>query len=311
MPFSKQDNVIDWFQEIIGGKYPEKVQTLLKLLIDSERPIEILFEIPRWGRFKMLDFRTLDTIKNNPTYSTENDKERFSIPYLISKEIDEHQQRYQAEYIMAGNLLPFARDFDADGYRFLYFKSNDNIVYYSDLDSEKPEEVMVTDIEELLGPLVDIIKGISEDGKTSFQIEKVSEWRRNRPRLEAFVEKKNTFICDGECIYDVMDYKWIIEQLTEMTDGELSLESFEGTWEEEAMFINVTINGISGKFSLEVNSDWVDSAIVYNLNEMLEPLKKEKLFIEVYDDRWGQEFGVVFGNKATFEVLLKNDFIPD
>ena len=212
---------------------------------------------------------------------------------------------------MAGNLLPFARDFDADGYRFLYFKSNDNIVYYSDLDSEKPEEVMVTDIEELLGPLVDIIKGISEDGKTSFQIEKVSEWRRNRPRLEAFVEKKNTFICDGECIYDVMDYKWIIEQLTEMTDGELSLESFEGTWEEEAMFINVTINGISGKFSLEVNSDWVDSAIVYNLNEMLEPLKKEKLFIEVYDDRWGQEFGVVFGNKATFEVLLKNDFIPD
>ena len=80
---------------------------------------------------------------------------------------------------------------------------------------------------------------------------------------------------------------------------------------KKTIFINATINGVSGKFSLEVNSDYVDSAIVHNLNALLEPLKKDRFFIEVYDEnRWGQEFGVVYGDKATQDLLIKNKLVP-
>jgi hypothetical protein len=307
MSLSKQDNIIDWFQEKMGAQYPEKVQALLKVMAASECTIEILFKIPdKWWRLKVLDFQLLDAIKNNPAYTTNDFKERFTNPYFISIDIDEHNQEYTGENQPTGKALPFAVDIEGDGCDFLYYSSEDNVVYNCNLNSILPGEVFLTDIEVLLGSLDDIIREISENGKTSFEIDNVYVVR---PPLEKLVEKKNIFVCDGECVDEVMAYQWIIEQLTEISDGLLTLESFEGT-DGHTRTINVTINGISGQFTVKGKTDWIDSAIILALNELLKPVMKDKFFIEVYDERWGQEFGVVYGDKTMYDLLLKNFLIP-
>lgn len=301
-------NNIDWFQETIGAQYPEKVQALLKAMVAAEHTTEILFKGPEmWWKYKVLDFQLLDAIRNDPDYTTDDYKEIYANPYLARREMLQRFQDDKEKELLPENVLPFAVDAEGDGFDCMCFLPGSNLIYRCNTDNNDLEMVPIGAFEQLLGPLDEIIKDI-QNGEKRFDINQV---HKIRPTLETLIAAKNTHITDGECIYDVEDYKTIIEDLTAITDGELTLEAFDGVWEEEIIYISATINGVSGKFSLEVNSDWVDSAIIHNLNALLEPLKKDRFFIEVYDEnRWGQEFGVVYGDKAAYELLIKNKLIP-
>lgn len=303
-----QQNNIDWFQETTGAQYPEQVQLLLKAVVTAQQTTEILFKVPEiWWKYKVLDFQLLDAIRNDPDYTTEDYKEIYKNPYLLWREMLQRFKEDKQKELLPENVLPFAVDAEGDGFDCMCFLPGSNLIYRCNMDNNDLEMVPMGAFEQLLGPLDEIIKGI-ENGKKSFDLNKVHEIR---PTLDTLIAEKNTHITDGECIYDVDDYKTIIEDLTAITDGELTLEAFNGSWEDETIVINATINGVSGTFSLEVNSDWVDSAIVDNLNALLEPLKKDRFFIEVYDEnRWGQEFGVVYGDKAARELLIKNKLVP-
>ena len=306
MSHSKHDNPIDWFQETIGGTFPEKMETLLKLLAGAERTVEIFFRTPKrnWT-YKVLDFQLLDTIMNNPAYTTHNYEERKTNPYLIVQEINEHFKERFGEDQMPGNILPFAVDADGDGCVFLYFKPDDNVVYYCNINATLPVEVLATDIEQLLGPLDDIIKSISEEGKTRFDIYAT----RTEPTLEQLIPEEYRLVCDRECIYSAGGYKWVIEHLIGITDGLLALESFVAG-DEDTRIVHVTINGISGQFSLEAETNYVDSALIRELNALLQPVMNGNFFIEV-DDSEGQILEVAFGDQATYELLLKNALVAD
>lgn len=318
MPVTNQENLIDWFEAQIGMNYPEKIRTLLNSVVASDYPVEILFEVSSRPpavvdlNYKVLDFKVLWKIKGNSVYTPAH-SERYSNPYFVIGEI----QAYATDYIkdnkelLAGKILPFARDVDGDGYRYLYFMPDKSEVFYVDLNTEHSKgDTVMSDIEEFLGPVKDIVRDISEENKTSFHIKKASEIRRNKPRIEQFIKKENTFIYDGECIRDVMSYQWIIEKMIGLTDNAFKLESFEGVEGDTVRTIKVTINGIVGQFDLEGDTDWLDSRLVGELNAMLKPMLNEKYFIEITDDRWGQEFGVAYAGDASFEVLKKHGFIP-
>jgi hypothetical protein len=302
MSHSKHNNPIDWFQETMGAKFPEKVEVLLKLLVYSERTIEIFFRTHKQNwTYKVLDFQLLDTIMNNPAYTTNDYEERKTNPYLIVQEINEHFEDRFGEGQTPGNILPFAVDVNGDGYVYLYFNPDDEAVYYCNINATLPSGILENDVEDLLGPLDDIIKSISEEGKTRFDIHAP----RKTLYLRQLIEDQYLFITDPECIYGVDDYKWIIEQLIGITDGLLTLESFEGI-DGDVRIIQVTINGISGQFDVEVREGYVDSALIRKLNELLEPVMDGKFFIPVDE---GELLNVAFGDQVTYELLLKNELV--
>jgi hypothetical protein len=302
MAHSKHNNPIDWFQETMGGKFPEKVEALLKLLVYSERTIEIIFRTDKQNwEYKVLDFQLLDTIMNNPAYTTNDYEERKTNPYLIAREINEHFEDRFGEGQMPGNILPFAVDVNGDGYVYLYFNPHDEAVYYCNINATLPVGILENDVEDLLGPLDVIIKSITEEGITKFDI--------NAPKktlyLTQIVEDQFLFITDPECIYRVDDYKWVIEQLVGITDGLLTLESFVGI-DGDVRIIQVTINGISGQFAVENHAAYVDSALIRELNALLEPVLDGKFFIPVDE---GELLNVAFGDQTIYELLLKNELV--
>jgi len=280
-------------------------------MVVSEKEIEIIFDIPKWGLFKVLDFEPVEKIMNDPHFVARN-REVFSNPYFISRALegyDEDDELDENKRPKPGKALPFARDYEADGFRFLFYRSENDTVYYRDLDSNDPEEIYLNSIEQVVGPLGDIIRDISENGKTAFSFRKELERRWTIPRIEHFVDKKNFYICDGECIYDVDDYKTIVEELMKITEGALTLEAFDGTDGDETREIRVAINGITGSFQVEGGTDWIDSSFIASLNNMLQPVMNGKRFAEVDDERWGQEFGAVYVDEALIEVLKKQELM--
>jgi len=302
MSHCKHNNPIDWFQETMGAKFPKKVEALLKLLVYSERTIEIFFRTHKQNwTYKVLDFQLLDTIMNNPAYTTNDYEERKTNPYLIVQEINEHFEDRFGEGQMPGNILPFAIDVNGDGYVYLYFNPDDEAVYYCNINATLPSGILENDVEDLLAPLDDIIKSINEEGKTRFDIHAP----RKTLYLRQLIEDQYLFMTDPECIYGVDDYKWVIEQLIGITDGLLMLESFVGI-DGDVRIIQVTINGISGQFAVEDRAGYVDSALIRELNALLEPVMEGKFFIPVDE---GELLNVAFGDQATYELLLKNELV--
>jgi hypothetical protein len=301
------DNPIDWFQETMGGKFPEKMESLLKCIAGYEGTIEILFGVPKksW-RFKVLDFQLLHANMNNPAYTTDDYAERLTNPYLIVQEINEHFEDRFGEGGKPGNMLPFAVDVDGDGLVFLCFKQVDSRVYLCNINATLPLEIVVADIEELLGPIDDIIKSIGEEGKTWFDLYPP----RQGLSLAELIPEENMLVCEAECTYDAKSYKWVIEALMGITDGLLTLESFEGI-NGDTRTIQITINGISGEFSVEGNTHYVDSAaLICALNALLEPVMYGNFFIDV-DDSDGALLEVAFGDQAIYELLLKNHLVAE
>ena len=224
------DNPIDWFQEKAGAKYPAEVAALLKTMVTAEQTTEILFKVPEiWWKYKVLDFQLLEAIRNDPDYTTEDYKEIYADPYLARREM---LQRFQKDDLLPENVLPFAVDAEGDGFDCMCFLPGSSMIYRCNTDNNDLELVPIAGYEQLLGPLDEIIKDIG-NGKKRFDLDKVHEIR---PTLDTLIAKKNTHITDGECIYEVEDYKTIIEDLTAITDGELTLEAFDGSWEEENHF---------------------------------------------------------------------------
>jgi hypothetical protein len=316
MTHSRSDNLIDWFQNIQNAEYPDDVQRLLKLLVTCNKPVEILFNVPRWRTFKVLDFKTLEKTRDNPgavgTY-----EENYANPFHISRRVagyeDECNGHDMNGNLLPGETLPFARDIDADGAFYFCFKPADNAVYFMNCANRgmAMEEILVKNVEVLIGAIDDIINEI-KDGKDSFHINRQSEILKGLPRIEQFVTEENTFMFEDECIGNAKDYKEIIENLIGITDGVLDPESFsfEVVKNDEVREIAVAINGVAGTLVLKGRSPMVDANLLPQLNKLFGSVMEEKRFVEVYDPYNGGHEGVyVYVDKEIFHALKKHKFI--
>jgi hypothetical protein len=316
MQETNKENLVDWFEAFTRTRYPQKIKTLLDLLTNSETPIQVLFDSPRPRsngypvNFKVLDFKELEKVRSNPAYEPPYE-EQYSNPYFIVGKIQEYIERYGPgnPYLLSGRILPFARDYDADGFRYLYFLPEKDNVFYFDLDTEDTKvDIIANNIEQLIGPIDDIIDGITQQNKKVFQFSKALQALHEQPRIDHYIDEKNVLVYDGECVDGAGDYKQVIEMILKTTNNEFALESFEAT-EGERRSLTLTINGSTHTFDVEGNTDWFDSKTIKEINTMLRPLMKGKQLVEVYDQRWGQEFGVVYADAPSIEVLRKNGFL--
>lgn len=112
------------------------------------------------------------------------------------------------------------------------------------------------------------------------------------------VDEDYVYITDGESIDEPEDYETLIEDLFSLTDGELSLESFEFE-EDEEILIKIVVGGKLFSFGVE-ESGWIDSInLVKGLNEIL-ILKKSKNRFYFFSDAesFGREIGFFFANQS-------------
>jgi hypothetical protein len=298
------DNPIDWFQETMGGKFPEKMEALLKLMAGNVENIEMAFTVPkkRWRRFNMLDFKSLHPNMKDPAYTLDDNADRLENPYFLVQEINERCNG------IPRNILPFAGGFNeaCEERMFAYFKPNDSTVYVCNINTASPVDVLAADVEELLGPIDSIFERIDKRGETWFDI---YPQRKGTPFVELITEEKR-YINDAECTYSAKGYEDVIENLMGITDGLLTLESFTGI-DGNTRTIQVTINGISGEFSVAGNTHYLDSAaLIRALNALLEPVMEGKFFIDT-DETDGQFLEVAFGDQTTYELLLKNQLVAE
>lgn len=297
------DNPIDWLQETIGGRFPEKVEALLKLIAGHEKEIELSFNIAKkmW-RFRILDFKSLHSNMEDPAYTIDDPDDRMYNPYFLVHEIKERCEG------IPEHILPFAEGFLEAGMErmLVYFKPNDSTVYACNINNAWPITVLAADAEELLGSIDGVIKRIDEKEETWIDIYPPM---RGAPFHE-LVPEENRFVEDAKCTHSAKGYKSVIESLMGITDGLLTLESFNGI-EGDLRVIQVTINGISGEFTVEGNTRYIDSAaLVRALNALLEPVLFGHFFIDV-DQTEGDWVQVAFGDQATYELLLKNQIVAE
>jgi len=238
-------------------------------------------------RFKVLDFKTLEKTRDNPRAMVTLE-ERYSNPFYLSREIVcyEYEHLDRDGNLLPGGILPFAKDIDASGCWYFGFKPNDSAVYFENCatDGVTIEELLANNVEDLIGPIDDIIHAMTQEGKVSIHIDRSLEILRKLPSVEQFVEEKNTFMYDGKSIGTANDYKLIIEYLIGITDGMLDPDSltFEVVKDTDMREITVAINGVTGNFVLKQDR-WIDSNLLPQLNELFGPVMEDKRFIEVYD----------------------------
>lgn len=316
MNYSENDNLIDWFQHKQKAQYPEKVQRLLKFLNTCDIQVEIVFTVPLGRRYKVLDFKSLEKTRANPqargTY-----KENYANPFHISRLVEGYEDEYEGldedGNLLTGETLPFARDIDADGAWYLCFKPADETVYFMNCANSGPatQEFLAGSVEVVVGSIDEMIKNI-KDGKNSFDINRQTEILKGLPSLEQFVKAENTFMFEDECIGHAKNYQEIIEGVIAITAGVLDPASFsfEVIKNDEVSEIAVAINGISGTLVLKGRSPMVDVTLLPQLNILLEPVLKDKRFVEVYDQYHGSHEAVyVYVDKETFHSLKNNKFI--
>ncbi len=125
------------------------------------------------------------------------------------------------------------------------------------------------------------------------------------PFLAKRVGQSRILVVDGECVEMAGDYERLIQDLLSLSTMPLTLDHFECT-DTDPRVLQPTISGVSLTFTVEGDTDWVDSeAFVAGLNQFFAQKGLDFRFYAFYDViRFGQETGFCFLEKSQGDALL-------
>ena len=124
------------------------------------------------------------------------------------------------------------------------------------------------------------------------------------------ISNKEYFYEMPDCISECKDYKDLIQQSMNLTNGQLSLETFECVDQEKTYQLNLKINSKENSISVKKISDYVDAdGLIIGLNSILKSssMKTEKKFIQLVGGP--VDFGVALVTSEKEMELAKGGLI--
>jgi hypothetical protein len=96
-------------------------------------------------------------------------------------------------------------------------------------------------------------------------------------------------------------YTEVLGQLVSLTGGELSVSNIAEDWQREPghVFVSCRVNGIVNELEFRENDDWVDPAVISQLNAAI-PEGGRRFFVF---DGGGQAFCITWASRAEAEQL--------
>ena len=296
---SEQD-LITWFEKISYAKFPDEVKILLGRFIGISVDTDVRFEASNFGEFQILDFRTLQKAKDG--HSSLGWEENMSNPFFVKKEITDFINKYvpKDHPLKSTDILPFARSTYGDRTTYVYFQNNCESPIRLNIDNTdaRPRKIGTS-----INNLIDVRELLDElhSDKTFFKY-------NLKKGYKDLIDGNRILISDGERVDDVRDYQGLLNDFCDITDGELTLNKFDGREIDGRRKLSITINTTDIALDLEGATDWVDLKIVEQLNLALKSIGQGKSFIELRDLNFQQEFGIVYGNDSDFELLKQNGY---
>lgn len=135
----------------------------------------------------------------------------------------------------------------------------------------------------------------------------MSEPKNFENYITELVGESAVYVVDSESVDAVEDYKTLIEDLFELSDGELKLESFSGDEGIDIWQVTLGVNGAEHQLTLDYNRGWVDNAnLVPALNEILSANASTKRFCWFWAaDSFGQEIGFFCASPEHIKSVFK------
>ena len=128
--------------------------------------------------------------------------------------------------------------------------------------------------------------------------------------LNDIITDEDFFYDMPDCISCANDYESLIENSLKLTDGILKLERFNSEDKDNKFLFELIVNNQTIKFSLENQSDYVDSeGLITALNMILDTLDIEgnRIFCDVNGGTI--DFGVAFITPEKEKELASNGLI--
>jgi hypothetical protein len=284
----KSKSLMDWFEKESQLQYPQEVKKVLDNVIQTDT--ELVFEAYNFGTFVINDFSDLKKLKSKE-YSNINETTSRN-PFKVYRNVTGFIKGYLPQSIQdeLGTIVPFATANWGDEGRFnIVISSKSNDFYLIDIDN--PESTPIN----LGGNIYNFIPSeyvLKESDKSFFNL---------RKSYSDLIDSNSFLVIDAECVNEVMDYRKVLEQLISISNNELTLNSFNGQEIDGRRIIDVQINNISEQLNLQGATDWLDIAIIEQLNSILNQLNIENRYYNFYNEDFGQEAGICYcsNNKMT------------
>lgn len=118
------------------------------------------------------------------------------------------------------------------------------------------------------------------------------------------VLQNNFKILDIESVDDVLDYRYVIDLLSNLSGNKFSFEIQSLNEIDSVRFINVSLAGKEFTYELEGNTKYLDLKLFKEINKsLLEIGFKRKQFVLFSDVAFGQEIGVAFIGRSRQKQL--------
>lgn len=291
MIFGKKKNNISIkkVEKVAGFKFPRELEQFYNDFYSTDKN-ELIFQISHLTNnwmFSNYHFWLLlsdnNDISNFDIYKSENTNK---VSIIKASEMMKDS--------LKENVLCFAWSHDCtEKDTGLFFKADGKIYGHSGNFSNEGEAEFIAD------SLYDLFNVVTDN-----RILKINE----------ILSDNQWYYGDQECVDDVQDYERVIlDYFVKTSNGRLSLENFDyHEIDSENRKFKLTINQQDCEFGLLTHNGWIDTAIIEEMNKLLEKLNiSRKQFVEIRDSSWGQELGVAFASKSQIDSLKKNGYIKE
>ncbi len=139
---------------------------------------------------------------------------------------------------------------------------------------------------------------------------KLDETKSNK--IQDILKKNQWHYADSESVDNVSDYEKIISDFfINISNKKINLDNFLGHQiDSKNRKIEIIINQQSFAFELSTCNGWIDTKLVYEMNEILKKLGiSRRQFVEIKDSSWGQELGIAFASKNQVKSLGENGYL--
>ncbi|MDX6183039.1 hypothetical protein SGQ44_12020 [Flavobacterium sp. Fl-77] len=267
------------FEENENLQIPSSSKEILEFRIKHNK--EVIFKVPYFGEFNVLNYNNKDNNFNNPSF--------------LKEEISNIVNREFYPVFRAENLIPIARN-KSNG--ALFVEENKSEVVYIDLDNSN-------------------FKPLTLNKKLDFYLDLNKLSLQNNAYYGNALEKLENIISNEEFFYDVpdgifegKDYLEIFDKSFNLLDINIDYSITAIEEKEDKYFIELEIEGKIFKTFFQKYSHYIDNErITMVLNEILELTQanvQKKFYLLSYEFC---DFGIVLADQSTYEKLKENGCI--
>ncbi|QSB25337.1 hypothetical protein [Flavobacterium sp. CLA17] len=267
------------FEENNNLLLPNSIKEILEFRIKHNK--EVIFEVPYFGKFNVLNYNSKDNNFNNPSFLKEE------IINLINREF------YPVFRVQ--NIIPIASN---NMFGALFVEENKSEIVYIDLDNSN-------------------FKPLILDKKIDFYLDVNKLSLQNNSYHYNALEKLENIISDKEFFYDVpdgifegRDYLEIFEKSFNLLDISIDYSITAIEEKEDKYIIELEIENKIFKTFFQKYSHYIDNErITIVLNEILELTEanvQKKFYLLSYEFC---DFGIVLADQSTYEKLKENGCI--